>query len=85
MTRRVPIVPTLVVAAAVVVMIAVLGFGELLGFVGVVLAVPLAGVLKVVLRVLFARYSATGWYRAAAGDRPTPEQEQKEAPGAFSA
>ncbi len=70
---------------AVVVMIAVLGFGELLGFVGVVLAVPLAGVLKVVLRVLFARYRESSWYRAATGAKAAPAREQKEAPGVFSA
>ncbi len=65
---------------AVVVMLAVLAFGELLGFAGLLLAVPLAALLKVVLRVLVARYRASDWYVAAA---PVPGEE-KAAAGDFS-
>jgi len=52
--------------APVAVMLAVLAFGEVLGFAGVVLAVPLAAVLQVVLRVLVEHYRASAWYGAAA-------------------
>jgi len=47
----------------------------------VVLAVPLAGVLKVVLRVLVARYRASAWYLA----KVRRSREEKATPGAFSA
>src|SRR5690606_36328327 len=52
----------------VVVMLAVLAFGELLGFAGVVLAVPIAALLKVVFQVLLEHYRASCWY--AGGPRP---------------
>ena len=47
------------------VIIAVLVFGELLGFFGVLVAVPLAAVLKILLRVLLEHYRASGFYREA--------------------
>lgn len=43
----------------VAVIIAILAFGELFGFVGVMLAVPTTAVLKVVARVLIERYRAS--------------------------
>lgn len=42
--------------APVAVIIAVLAFGELFGFVGILLAVPFSAILKVVLRVVVQRY-----------------------------
>ena len=50
--------------SAVVVMIAVLAFSEIFGFVGMLLAVPLAAVLKVVLRVLLMRFRESSLFRA---------------------
>lgn len=70
---------------SVVVMLAVLAFGELLGFAGVVVAVPLAALLKVVFQVLLGHYRASRWYgegRAGGADGAT---EGKPTPGAFSA
>lgn len=49
--------------SAAAVILAVLVFGELFGFTGLLLAVPLAAVLQVVARVLLTRYLASGWYR----------------------
>lgn len=49
--------------APVVVIVAVLAFGELFGFIGIVLAVPAAAVLKVVVKVVIDRYRATQLYR----------------------
>jgi predicted PurR-regulated permease PerM len=46
----------------VAVIIAVLGFGELFGFVGVLLAVPSTAILKVVLKVILQRYRKTDLY-----------------------
>jgi predicted PurR-regulated permease PerM len=46
----------------VVVILAVLGFGQLFGFVGILLAVPVAAVLKVVLAVVIERYRRTPLY-----------------------
>ncbi len=51
----------------VVVIIAVLAFGELFGFIGVLLAVPMAAVLKVVLQVVISRYRKTALFIGAAG------------------
>jgi predicted PurR-regulated permease PerM len=45
------------------VIFAILAFGHLLGFVGVLLAVPLASVTLVLLRHLKRRYQASGLYR----------------------
>lgn len=66
----------------VIVMLAVLAFGELLGFSGVVLAVPLAALLKVVLQVLEGHYRRSRWYvrRIEEGQR-----EEKGGTGVFSA
>lgn len=46
----------------VAVIIAVLAFGELFGFAGVLLAVPTAAILKVVLTVVVQRYRRTSLY-----------------------
>lgn len=46
----------------VAVIIAVLAFGEVFGFVGILLAVPTSAVLKVVLRVVIQRYRRTPLY-----------------------
>ncbi|WXH33434.1 Putative transport protein YhhT [Myxococcus stipitatus] len=48
--------------APVAVIIAILAFGELFGFVGILLAVPVAAILKVVLRVVVQRYQRTALY-----------------------
>lgn len=47
-----------------VVIVAVLAFGELFGFVGVLLAVPLAAILKILLRVALEAYQGSSFYRA---------------------
>ncbi len=54
--------------SSVVVILAVLGFGELFGFVGILLAVPVAAVLKVLLVVVIERYRRTPLYEG------TPER-----------
>ena len=46
----------------VVIIVSVLAFGELFGFVGVLLAVPTTAALTVVIKVLFARYRETPFY-----------------------
>ncbi|KFE70269.1 putative permease often clustered with de novo purine synthesis [Hyalangium minutum] len=46
----------------VTIIIAILGFGELFGFVGILLAVPVSAILKVVLRVVVLRYQKTRLY-----------------------
>jgi predicted PurR-regulated permease PerM len=51
----------------VAVIIAVLAFGEVFGFVGVLLAVPTSAVLKVVLQVVIQRYRRSALYT---GDGP---------------
>jgi predicted PurR-regulated permease PerM len=48
--------------APVAVIIAILAFGELFGFVGILLAVPASAILKVVLRVVVTRYRKTSLY-----------------------
>ncbi len=53
----------------VAVIIAILAFGELFGFVGILLAVPVSAILKVVLRVVVARYQRTSLYTGGAGER----------------
>ncbi|HZH18384.1 MAG TPA: AI-2E family transporter [Archangium sp.] len=55
--------------APVAVIIAILAFGELFGFVGILLAVPVAAILKVVLRVVVQRYRRTALYM---GEPPSP-------------
>ncbi|GMU05407.1 AI-2E family transporter [Corallococcus caeni] len=49
--------------APVAVIIAVLAFGELFGFVGILLAVPASAILKVVLSVVIQRYRRTQLYK----------------------
>jgi predicted PurR-regulated permease PerM len=51
------------------VIIAILAFGELFGFTGILLAVPSTAILKVVLRVVVARYQKMSVYT---GEKPTP-------------
>lgn len=46
----------------VTVILAILAFGELFGFVGILLAVPVSAILKVVLRVVVARYQKMAVY-----------------------
>ncbi|WP_284666730.1 AI-2E family transporter [Myxococcus sp. SDU36] len=48
--------------APVAVILAILAFGELFGFVGILLAVPVAAILKVVLIVVVDRYRRTRLY-----------------------
>jgi len=50
----------------VAIIISVLAFAEVFGFVGVLLAVPLTAVLKVVLKVVITRYRRTRVYLAGA-------------------
>jgi predicted PurR-regulated permease PerM len=50
----------------VAVIIAILAFGELFGFVGILLAVPVTAILKVVLAVAVTRYRRSPWYSDAA-------------------
>lgn len=45
-----------------VVIVAVLAFGDLFGFVGVLLAVPLAAILKILLRVALEAYESSDFY-----------------------
>ncbi|RKH11019.1 AI-2E family transporter [Corallococcus sp. CA053C] len=52
--------------APVAVIIAVLAFGELFGFVGILLAVPASAILKVVLSVVIQRYRRTDLYKGGA-------------------
>lgn len=54
----------------VAVIIAVLAFGEMFGFVGILLAVPTSAVLKVVLRVVIQRYRRTPLYTGAPEQQP---------------
>nr|WP_240673003.1 AI-2E family transporter [Corallococcus coralloides] len=49
--------------APVAVILAVLAFGELFGFVGILLAVPASAILKVVLSVVLQRYRRTQLYK----------------------
>jgi predicted PurR-regulated permease PerM len=49
--------------SAVMVMISVLVFGDLFGFAGVLLAVPVTAALKVVAQVVLQRYRRTGLYK----------------------
>ncbi|HLM48803.1 MAG TPA: AI-2E family transporter, partial [Myxococcaceae bacterium] len=48
--------------SSVTVIIAILAFGELFGFTGILLAVPTTAILKVVLRVVVERYQRTPLY-----------------------
>jgi predicted PurR-regulated permease PerM len=54
----------------VAVIIAVLGFGELFGFVGILLAVPTSAILKVVLKVVIQRYRNTSIYLGSSSAKP---------------
>jgi len=47
---------------AIVVIVAVFTFGELFGFMGILLSVPVTAVLKVVLKVMLLRYREISWY-----------------------
>ncbi len=48
--------------SSVAVIVAILVFGELFGFTGILLAVPTTAILKVVLRVVVERYQKTALY-----------------------
>jgi predicted PurR-regulated permease PerM len=48
--------------SSVTVILAILAFGELFGFVGILLAVPFSAILKVVLRVVVRRYQKMPLY-----------------------
>jgi predicted PurR-regulated permease PerM len=50
----------------VAIIIAILGFSELFGFVGILLAVPVSAILKVVLRVVVLRYQRMPLYTGGA-------------------
>jgi len=50
---------------AIVVIVAVFTFGDLFGFMGILLAVPVTAVLKVVLKVILLRYREMSWYAKA--------------------
>ena len=57
---------------------AVLAGGQLLGFVGVLLAVPLAAAVAVLLRRVFAYYEGSHFFRAGApGPEPVRERESE--------
>lgn len=58
--------------SSVAVILAVLGFGELFGFVGILLAVPVAAITKVVFAVVIDRYRRSPWY---ANDPPASHPE----------
>jgi predicted PurR-regulated permease PerM len=45
------------------VIFALLAFGQLMGFTGILLALPLAAVVVVVGKVALARYVASDWYK----------------------
>jgi predicted PurR-regulated permease PerM len=55
--------------SSVSVIIAILAFGELFGFTGILLAVPSTAILKVVLRVVVERYQRMAVYT---GEKPAP-------------
>jgi predicted PurR-regulated permease PerM len=55
--------------SSVSVILAVLAFGELFGFTGVLLALPAAAVLKVVLQVALERYRASRWFAGEASPK----------------
>jgi len=55
--------------SAATIIIAILVFSELFGFLGILLAVPVSAILKVVVEVAVARYHASAVYR---GVPPSP-------------
>jgi predicted PurR-regulated permease PerM len=55
--------------SSVSVIIAILAFGELFGFTGILLAVPVTAILKVVVRVMVERYQRMALYT---GEGPSP-------------
>jgi predicted PurR-regulated permease PerM len=65
----------------VAVMFAVLAFGQVFGFVGVLLALPTASVLTVLLRYASERYRASALYGA---QTPQAQGEAQQGPGAHS-
>lgn len=71
---------------AVVVILAVLVFGSIFGFVGALTAVPITAILKVVAKVLLDRYRYSDTFAAAAGPvavpaPPLPEASEKKTAG----
>jgi predicted PurR-regulated permease PerM len=61
--------------SAIVVLLALLVGAELLGFAGVLLAVPAAAVLKILFQRLERRYRASTFYAGAASDEPARVEE----------
>jgi len=59
----------------VAVIFAILAGGQLFGFVGVLLALPVAAVLMVILRHVHTRYVDSGLYRDGAVPQPAPDPE----------
>jgi predicted PurR-regulated permease PerM len=55
--------------SSVTVILAILAFGELFGFVGILLAVPFSAILKVVLRVVVRRYQKMPLYTGEASGK----------------
>jgi predicted PurR-regulated permease PerM len=58
-------------------MFAIFAFGYLLGFVGMLLAVPLAAAIGVVARFSLRRYMQSALYTGEAVPEPEPEPERK--------
>ncbi len=58
--------------SSVAVILAVLAFGELFGFVGILLAVPVAAILRVVVNVVIERYRKSRLYDGATAAQPEP-------------
>ena len=63
------------------VIFAVMAGGQLYGFFGILLALPVAAVVMVLLRHLIGTYRASPLYAAAGGDDPTDERGEAPPPG----
>lgn len=63
------------------VIVSVLSFGELLGFVGVLVAVPMAAALKILAREALRHYRASDFYRGASQGLRAPADSTPEAAG----
>ncbi len=62
----------------VVIILSVLVFGKIMGFIGILVAVPLATVLLVLLQELLARYKKSSLYTSASIDYSQPDEETKQ-------
>jgi predicted PurR-regulated permease PerM len=58
----------------VVVMLALVVGANLFGFLGILLAVPIAAILQVLLGTALRRYQATEWFQAGEGEAPGADQ-----------